>query len=82
MDFHDFLTLFLADAIAFSEAIFCHESRRFCQDSGRNRHAAVVVVLVVVLAVIGVVDVVVIPIVVMLEQNPFSDATAQEFTAT
>ena len=69
MDFHDFLTLFLANAVAFSEAIFCHESPRFCQDSGRNRHAAVVVVLVVVLAVIGVFDVVIIPVVVMLEKN-------------
>ena len=35
MDFHDFLTLFLANAVAFSEAIFCHESPRFWQKPPR-----------------------------------------------
>ena len=31
LNFHDFLTLFFANTVAFSEAIFCHESPRFCQ---------------------------------------------------
>ena len=35
MNFHDFLTLFFSNAVAFSEAIFCHESPRFCQKPPR-----------------------------------------------